>query len=74
MKDFFISYTAKDRQWAEWVAWQLESAGFTTDIQARRRSLIALMSGTKSHTLQPSILNLYRHLNGSTKPAGIDCV
>ncbi len=34
MKDFFISYTAKDRQWAVWIAWQLESAGFTTDIQA----------------------------------------
>ncbi len=34
MKDFFISYTAKDRQWAEWVAWQLESAKFSTVIQA----------------------------------------
>lgn len=34
MKDFFISYTAHDRAWAEWVAWQLEEAGFTTLIQA----------------------------------------
>ena len=34
MKDFFISYNQKDRQWAEWIAWQLEEAGFTTVIQA----------------------------------------
>jgi len=34
MKDFFISYTQVDRSWAEWVAWQLEEAGYTTIIQA----------------------------------------
>ena len=33
-KDFFISYTAKDRKWAEWIAWQLEAAQFTSIIQA----------------------------------------
>ncbi len=33
-KDFFISYAGTDRQWAEWMAWQLESAGFTTVVQA----------------------------------------
>lgn len=33
-KDFFISYTGADRQWAEWIAWQLEANGFTTVIQA----------------------------------------
>ena len=32
--DFFISYTAVDRSWAEWVAWTLEEAGYTTLIQA----------------------------------------
>jgi hypothetical protein len=32
--DFFISYTAADRAWAEWIAWQLEAAGFTTVLQA----------------------------------------
>jgi len=32
--DFFISYTAVDSSWAEWVAWTLEDAGFTTVIQA----------------------------------------
>ena len=33
-KDFFISYTAADRQWAEWIAWTLEDAGYTTVLQA----------------------------------------
>jgi hypothetical protein len=28
--DFFISYTRADRAWAEWIAWQLEEAGYTT--------------------------------------------
>ncbi len=34
MKDFFISYTARDRQWAEWIAWELEEAGYSVQIQA----------------------------------------
>ena len=34
MKDFFISYNKADTQWAEWVAWQLEGAGYTTYFQA----------------------------------------
>ena len=33
-KDFFISYTTADRQWAEWIAWTLEEAGYTTVLQA----------------------------------------
>src|SRR6266849_912235 len=33
-KDFFISYTSADRSWAEWIAWHLEDAGYTTVIQA----------------------------------------
>jgi hypothetical protein len=32
--DFFISYTGADAEWAEWVAWLLEDAGYTTRIQA----------------------------------------
>jgi hypothetical protein len=32
--DFFVSYTAADRAWAEWIAWQLEAAGSTTVLQA----------------------------------------
>lgn len=34
MKDFFISYNKADKPWAEWIAWQLEEAKFTTVIQA----------------------------------------
>lgn len=33
-KDFFISYTGTDQHWAEWIAWQLEDAGYTTILQA----------------------------------------
>jgi TIR domain len=33
-RDFFISYTQADRAWAEWLAWELEAAGYTTLLQA----------------------------------------
>jgi nucleoside phosphorylase len=32
--DFFISYTRADRAWAEWIAWQLEDAGYSVVVQA----------------------------------------
>jgi hypothetical protein len=32
--DFFISYAAEDRQWAEWIAWQLEETGYKTVLQS----------------------------------------
>ena len=32
--DFFVSYTSADRAWAEWVAWQLEQAGYSVIVQA----------------------------------------
>ena len=32
--DFFISYTAPDKNWAEWIAWQLEAEDYTCAIQA----------------------------------------
>jgi hypothetical protein len=32
--DFFVSYNAADCCWAEWIAWQLEDAGYSTKIQA----------------------------------------
>lgn len=34
MTTFFISYNRADRQWAEWIAWQLEEAGYKAFIQA----------------------------------------
>uniref|UniRef100_UPI001EF61417 FxSxx-COOH system tetratricopeptide repeat protein n=1 Tax=Frankia sp. Cj3 TaxID=2880976 RepID=UPI001EF61417 len=33
-RDYFVSYTRADRRWAEWIAWQLEDAGFTVLLQA----------------------------------------
>ena len=32
-KDFFISRNGKDKDWAEWIAWQLEAAGYSVVIQ-----------------------------------------
>jgi hypothetical protein len=32
-KDFFVSYTRADKTWAEWIAWQLEHAGYTCILQ-----------------------------------------
>ncbi len=33
MKDFFISYNRHDKQWAEWIAWTLEEAGYTVVVE-----------------------------------------
>jgi tetratricopeptide (TPR) repeat protein len=33
-KDFFISYNQHNRNWAEWIAWTLEEAGYSVIIQA----------------------------------------
>src|SRR3954451_9690076 len=32
--DVFVSYTQADRAWAEWIAWQLDAAGFSARVQA----------------------------------------
>ena len=34
VRDYFISYTGTDVRWAEWVAWELEEAGYSTVLQA----------------------------------------
>ncbi|WP_347176877.1 TIR domain-containing protein [Parafrankia sp. EAN1pec] len=31
--NFFVSYTGVDEAWAEWIAWVLEEAGYTTRLQ-----------------------------------------
>jgi len=33
-RDFFISYTGVNRPWAEWIAVQLEAAGYITVLQS----------------------------------------
>jgi hypothetical protein len=32
--DFFVSYNRHDKDWAEWIAWELEQAGYSSIIQA----------------------------------------
>ncbi|OHV33926.1 MULTISPECIES: tetratricopeptide repeat protein [Pseudofrankia] len=32
--DFFVSYTAADQAWAEWISWQLEAGGYRVLVQA----------------------------------------
>ncbi|MBI5056873.1 MAG: TIR domain-containing protein [Nitrospirae bacterium] len=32
-KDFFVIYNEHDKQWAEWIAWQLEDADYSVEIQ-----------------------------------------
>ena len=30
--DFFISHAGRDAAWAEWLAWQLQEAGYTVEL------------------------------------------
>ncbi|MGI3226559.1 toll/interleukin-1 receptor domain-containing protein [Streptomyces sp. GTA36] len=32
-RDFFVSYTSADGDWANWIAWELEAAGFSVLVQ-----------------------------------------
>jgi hypothetical protein len=32
--DFFVTYSSRDERWARWIAGTLESAGYTTIVQA----------------------------------------
>jgi hypothetical protein len=33
MPDFFVSRNKADKAWAQWIAWQLEQAGYETVVQ-----------------------------------------
>lgn len=33
VRDFFISYTTDDAEWAEWLAWELERSGYSVVLQ-----------------------------------------
>src|SRR5215469_3994586 len=33
MRDFFISHNKADRDWARWIAWTLEEAGYSVILQ-----------------------------------------
>jgi hypothetical protein len=49
-RDFFISYTQVNRSWAEWIAVQLEAAGYTTVLQAWDLSIAFLRKRTGADT------------------------
>jgi len=51
VKDFFISYTTADKAWAEWIAWHLEEAGYSTVVQACH----ARTAGTGAESGRPPI-------------------
>ncbi len=52
--DFFISYTGKDKAWAEWIAWQLEQAGYKALIQAWDFKSGGVFPGDMHRALQQS--------------------
>jgi S-adenosylmethionine-diacylglycerol 3-amino-3-carboxypropyl transferase len=45
MKHFFISYNKADRQWAEWIAWELEAAGIPHTVVADSAAGSLIASG-----------------------------
>lgn len=46
--DFFVSHAGSDRAWAEWVAWQLQDAGYSVELDvwdwAAGRNFVTAMS------------------------------
>src|SRR2546421_11262175 len=61
-KDYFISYTQADQRWAEWIAWHLEEAGYTTllqawDFQAGSNFVLAMDAATRQATRTIAVLS-----------------
>lgn len=54
--DFFVSYQQADREWAEWIAWQLEKAGHSVLFQGwdfvPGTNWIRLMQDGVSHSVR----------------------
>jgi hypothetical protein len=72
--DFFISYNANDKAWAEWIAWQLESAGYTTVLQAwdftpGRDWVHGMQTATESARRTVAVLSpdYFRSVNGEAE-------
>ena len=53
---FFISYTGKDKAWAEWIAWQLEHKGCRTLLQAWDFKSDGIFPGDMHRALQKIFL------------------
>ena len=65
-KDFFISYNRTDRAWAEWIAWQLEEAGYTVIVQAWDFRPSTNFKAEMHRALQAATRKAVAELTGST--------
>jgi tetratricopeptide (TPR) repeat protein len=63
-RDFFVSYTSDDQEWAEWVAWELEDVGYTTVLQAWD-----FVAGSNFADAMDRALKAARHLVAILSPA-----
>lgn len=55
MKHFFVSYNSADRQWAEWIGWQLEEAGYAWEMHYPLVGLGSFSIGDGEDPRTPSI-------------------
>jgi len=59
---FFVSYNKADREWAEWIAWQLEAAGHQTinqawDFRAGSNFVLAMDKAAREATRTVAVLS-----------------
>ncbi|MGC9949993.1 MAG: FxSxx-COOH system tetratricopeptide repeat protein, partial [Bryobacteraceae bacterium] len=62
MDHFFVSYNKADREWAEWIAWQLEAAGHQTinqawDFRAGSNFVLAMDKAAREATRTVAVLS-----------------
>jgi len=73
VKDFFISYNGADKNWAEWIAWQLEEAGYTTVLQAwdfrPGQNFVLEMDGASKETGRTIVVLSPNYLDSSFAPS-----
>src|SRR3954447_18270058 len=61
--DFSITFSEFDRDWAEWIAWELEQAGFSTQFQGLEYGLESIPSRDADRTiflLSEAAMNIMR--------------
>ncbi len=70
--DFFISYVAADRRWAEWISWVLEQAGFRVKSSVWEKSASANLTdsiqdrGTRAKHMIMVLSEAYTRLQSAT--------
>jgi hypothetical protein len=71
-KDFLISYSQADKPWAEWIAWTLETNGYSTIIEAwdfrpGDNHVLALQRAVSASTRTLALLSPSYLASGSTQ-------